>query len=402
MGVSVRDLLLMVPENVLEKIGSDIGVDKPNQQLTGSLIYKLLLYTLAKTDRISLRMMEFIYETTIFQKMVNVVKPKARHSSLADRLNKINSDYFNEIFVYLTNKYKNQFTQKNSKAIYKFDSTLISLSSKLFATGMKHGGNPKNCEKKSFLKITIGMNGLIPDKVKFYTDQNFASEDIALKKAIRESSIDKNDFVIFDRGLAAGKTFAEFSENDITFITRVNPGRKVKNLKTIESADEVTGRKSETLIVLSDQRVLLNNSKTKTFFKVEFRLIKAKSLKTKEDIWFLTNDFTTDAIDITELYRRRWEIEVFFRFIKQELNFKHFLSRTLNGLKSYLYMVLILSILLLIYKISNNRSGYKIVKMYFTHELENEVFAEIVKCCGGNVQVFRERYCSETKWVKYA
>lgn len=395
----MRDLLLMVPENVLEKIGNDIGVDKPNQQLTGALIYKLLLYTLAKTNRLSLRIMEFIYESTIFQKMVNVVKPKTRHSSLADRLNKINADYFSEIFSYLADKYKSQFVQKDAKIIRKFDSTLISLSSKLFTVGMNYNGNAGSLKNKLFLKITIGMNGQIPDIVKFYTDQAAASEDIALKQTIREASIQKGDFVIFDRGLAAGKTFAEFSENDITFITRVNPGRKVKILETMESSDEATGRRSETLIILNDQKVLLNKAKTKTFFKVEFRLIKAKSLKTNEDMWFLTNDFATDAIDITELYRRRWEIEVFFRFIKQELNFKHFLSRTLNGLKSYLYMVLILSILLLIYKISNNRSGYKIVKMHFTHELENEIIAEIVQCCGGSVQIFRERYCSETKEV---
>ena len=98
MGAKVRELLAMVPDNVLEKIGEEVGVDKPNQKLGGAVVYKLLLYTLAKTTRMSLRIMEFIYESALFQKMIGLTKVKTRHSSLASRIGKINSDYFAQIF----------------------------------------------------------------------------------------------------------------------------------------------------------------------------------------------------------------------------------------------------------------------------------------------------------------
>ena len=299
-------------------------------------------------------------------------------------------------------RYNQQFAKKDAKQVYRFDSTIISLSAKLFAAGMNYSGIKGNPKNKLHLKVSIGQRGEIPSSVKFYTDQAAASEDVALKRAIRESTIESGDCVVFDRGLTSGKTFVEFCEGNITFITRVDPKRKITILKTMEKAeDEKMARKSETLTILSDQEVQLWDSHNKKIFNTRFRLIRARSLKTNEDLCFLTNDFTTDAIDITELYARRWDIEVFFRFIKQELNFKHFLSRSLNGLKNYLYMVLIFSILLLIYKTSNNRPGYKIVKMYFVGELENEVIAEIVKYCGGDPQKFRDTYCPETNEVSY-
>ena len=399
-GMGVCELLSMVPESVLEKIGSSLGVDKPNQKLTGAMIYKLLLYTLAKNNRMSLRVMEFIYESAIFQNMAKCRDKETRHSSISDRLRKIPCEYFADIFKHLVDTYDKQLPEKDARNVYRFDSTMISLSANLFA-GMDYGNKKDTSKLNSFLKVSVGLKGHIPAFVKFYTEQSYASEDIALKKTIKEASISPNDFVIFDRGIASAKTFSEFYEHNITFITRINPERKVKVVKTIESATEETGRKTDSLVILKDQKIKLCDSDSNTFFGTTFRLIRARSLSTNEELRFLTSDFTTDAIEITELYKKRWDIEVFFRFIKQELNFKHFLARDLNGLQSYLYMVLILSILFLVYKIKNNKSGYKIAKMYFTQEIENEITAEIVKACGGDPLKFRERYCPETIPVIY-
>ena len=56
------------------------------------------------------------------------------------------------------------------------------------------------------------------------------------------------------------------------------------------------------------------------------------------------------ATEIAELYKRRWEIEVFFKFIKQHLDFSHLLSRNENGMKVEMYMTLITAILLIVHK----------------------------------------------------
>ena len=82
---------------------------------------------------------------------------------------------------------------------------------------------------------------------------------------------------------------------------------------------------------------------------------------------------------IAEIYRRRWDIEVFFRFIKQELNIKHLLSHSLNGIMVQIYVTLLLAILLTVYTVSNNLKGYKIPKIRFRDQLTIHIIKELVK-----------------------
>ena len=84
-------------------------------------------------------------------------------------------------------------------------------------------------------------------------------------------------------------------------------------------------------------------------------------VRRKENIfYFFTNNLELSPKEIADTYKRRWKIEVFFRFIKQELNASHFLSVSENGIKVMLYMTLIASMLLLLYK-KINEYGYKTV-----------------------------------------
>ena len=87
------------------------------------------------------------------------------------------------------------------------------------------------------------------------------------------------------------------------------------------------------------ETVLENGKKSKQMKLVdeEFRIIRFKS-KQKEEILLITNCFHLSASDIADIYKRRWDIEVFFRFIKQELNFSHFISLNENGIQIVMYM----------------------------------------------------------------
>lgn len=103
---------------------------------------------------------------------------------------------------------------------------------------------------------------------------------------------------------------------------------------------------------------------------------------------FLTNDFRRPAREIVEAYRRRWDIEVFFRFLnriaeRQELNESHFISLNKYGIQVMLYMTLIVAMMVLIYKKANGLS-YKTAKRRFAIEVRNLAIAMIVVRCGGN------------------
>ena len=93
------------------------------------------------------------------------------------------------------------------------------------------------------------------------------------------------------------------------------------------------------------------------------------------------------AKDVALAYRRRWDIEVFFRFIKQELNVSHLISLNKNGIEVMLYMSLITAMLILIYKYAN-KLRYKTAKRRFKMEIRDLIISIIVVKCGGNPDIF--------------
>ena len=110
--------------------------------------------------------------------------------------------------------------------------------------------------------------------------------------------------------------------------------------------------------------------------------VKASSDKPKL-IYFLTNRFDLSVTEIVDIYKRRWDIEVFFKFIKQNLHTKHFLSHNMNGIKVTFYMILIISLMLMIYKIFNKIDSYKDTIFHFTEEIKLEIYKAIAIISGG-------------------
>ncbi|WP_410541875.1 transposase [Wolbachia endosymbiont (group E) of Neria commutata] len=88
-------------------------------------------------------------------------------------------------------------------------------------------------------------------------------------------------------------------------------------------------------------------------------------------------------MQVTEIYRGRWDIEVFFKFIKQNLGYKHFLSHIINGMKVYIYMIIIMALLFLVYKTRNDLQGFKIALLQFTLDLDGSFLCSIVLLSGG-------------------
>ena len=119
-----------------------------------------------------------------------------------------------------------------------------------------------------------------------------------------------------------------------------------------------------------------------------FRLVIVQS-KVEQDkqFYLLTNDFEISAKEIAQAYRRRWDIEVFFRFLKQEMNVSHLVSLNKNGIQVMLYMTLIVAMLILIYK-KANKIGYKTAKRRFSMEIRDLAIAIIVVQCGGDPKLF--------------
>ena len=311
--------------------------------------------------------------------------PTYVRSSLSDRLSTMEFHYFEALYDYTRSVFANHLPKSKSKSrqLCYFDSTTVSCSSKLLSFGMYNGIKPKDETKRiRQLKYTIGFDGLLSQQVDLYSTQTYLAEDKALAETITHMKVKDSEVVVFDRGLKKRKAFRAFSEQGRWFVTRINPNSVYD---VVMACSNKQGRETETLILGTDQIVYLKSNGS--IMKFPFRLVITESLETGEPLWFLTNILDISAKEITEIYKKRWEIEKFFRFLKQELNFSHLVNRSENGIMIMLYMTLIAAMMILVYKELNQLAGYKIVKMKFADELLNEIIKDLITRCDGNSEL---------------
>ncbi len=380
--MDASQIISLLPEEILSDLAIETKVNRYAKKLQAEILFKLLMHCILSHKENSLRTMESAYESMAFQLLNNGKKKNSiRFSSISERLSVMNADYFEKIYQSCISIY-GKVMKEEAASFIRYDSTIVALSSQLLKEGYHIKGG--DAEQVRLLKFTIGFSQL-PQSADLYMTAQHGSENIALKESILlHQPVRTNAIRIFDRGLNARKTFDEFIEKKIPFVTRVMASNKhevyLQNqlLKTV---------KTDSLKINSDEWVYLFSEGSKKA-KHPVRYIKCKQKSTGEEIVFVTNISDLTAAQVTDLYKRRWDIEVFFKFLKQELNFSHLINRSENGIRIMLYATLIASILLLVYKKLNGLSGYKIMKLKFVQELEKSITRDIVIMTGGDPLIF--------------
>ena len=384
-NMAVKELLSIVNTKMLDDVAASTDVNFQVKKLSGQVIFKLLLLSILDDTKVSLRVMEELFNTKRFKVFAKTdIDESTRFNSISDRLSHIDASFFATIFEQTFLLCQSQLGKKapDQLQLRLFDSTVISASAKLLKHGMINGlANKSGNHTIRQIKFTLGLQDGLPQKILFFNKQQQLGEDITLREVLMESSFEPNEVAVFDRGLKKRKTFQELKNKDILFVTRINPS---KNIDVIKEIPVPSNAQTKSLVIVSDQLVYLYYGKNMKL-KEPFRLVKATSLQSNESLWFLTNiEENIPAVTITDIYKQRWDVEVFFKFIKQHLHLKHFLSYTENGIKVMMYMSMIAAILLLTYKKKNEIKGYKIAKYRFVEELDLEIVREIVLACGGD------------------
>lgn len=381
--MKVSEILALVPDVLLDELAVETRVNRYSKKLQGQVMFKLLLYCILSYKDNSLRMMECAYESAGF-KLLNAQLPEGNihYSSLSERLNAMDASYFEKLYQACLAIYsEGNSLATGLESVTRFDSTIVSLSSALLKTGYHlRGGDADHVRQ---LKFTVELDEL-PRSAHLFTEQTHSSEDVTLRQAmldsLQNSKEKKGSILIFDRGVSRRKTYDELTDSGARFISRLGKQNKQEEQKPNVLAEPL---QTATLTILSDSWAYLFAMGGKRT-KHAVRCIRAVKKKDGEPLLFVTNIDDLPADMITDLYKRRWDIEVFFKFLKQELNFSHLISRTQNGIKVMLYATMIASVLLLIYKKTNKLKGYKIMKHKFLNELEMTLLKDFVVLCGGN------------------
>jgi len=149
-------------------------------------------------------------------------------------------------------------------------------------------------------------------------------------------------FYIMDRGFLDFERLYRFHEAGSFFVTRGKSNLKVQR-RYSHPVDRTTG-------LICDQSVVLTGFYSHQGFEAPLRRIRFKDPETAKTLIFLTNNFVLPAFTITELYRCRWQVELFFKWIKQHLRIKAFFGTSENAVRSQIWIAVSAYVLVAIVK----------------------------------------------------
>jgi IS4 transposase len=164
-------------------------------------------------------------------------------------------------------------------------------------------------------------------------------------------------FYIMDRGYIDFERLFQLHEAKSFFVTRAKSNLKAQR-RYSHPVDRSTG-------LICDQTIVLTGFYSKQHFDTPLRRVRFKDPATGKALVFLTNNFTLPAFTITELYRCRWQVELFFKWIKQHLRIKVFFGTSENAVKTQIWIAVSVYVLVAIVKKRLNLSAslYEILQI---------------------------------------
>ena len=164
-------------------------------------------------------------------------------------------------------------------------------------------------------------------------------------------------FYIMDRGYIDFDRLYQLHEAKSFFVTRAKSNLKAQR-RYSHPVDRSTG-------LICDQTIVLTGFYSKQDFDTPLRRVRFKDPATGKGLVFLTNNFTLPAFTITELYRCRWQVELFFKWIKQHLRIKVFFGTSENAVKTQIWIAVSVYVLVAIVKKRLNISAslYEILQI---------------------------------------
>jgi hypothetical protein len=215
------------------------------------------------------------------------------------------------------------------QSLYALDSTTIDLCLSVFpwAKFRKHKGAVK-------MHTLLDLHGNIPSFIRI-TDGKVHDVNI-----LDEILIEAGAFYVMDRGYIDFKRLHAFTRELAFFVTRSKENVLIQR-RYSHPVDKSTG-------VRSDQTVVLTTDGSAAAYPDALRRVVYFDAVTGKRLKFLTNNFTLPALTIAEIYKQRWQVELFFKWIKQHLRIKAFYGTSENAVKTQIWIAVSVYVLVAI------------------------------------------------------
>ena len=410
---NVGQVLNYVPEELLSQFAVDTKADYRIRVLQGGIIFNLLLYMLLTETRFSQRSVG----SSLTDSSFNALFPKSaghravNHSSVSRRINTMPVEFFQKSYDYLYKKVSCLYTPLE---LVKFhvvavDSTLVAQTCNHLEKGFHIGPDKtaKQSARRKYVKYTAGFDGLRVMGIDFHDDKEHQNENDAIpdlvKSMAKSDRLHKNCYII-DRGLTAEAEYRDLSSESINFLVRISDRRRTQVVDVLgDGGEERVGIDRTVVRVLENDTVRLFSNARSIPEDTVYRHVKAivrkpifdtsGNIADYEDhiVNLISDVMDLEAFAMLEIYRQRWMIEVFFKFIKQNLDFSHLISTKRNGLEVSMYMTMIAAMLVLIYA-RKNGCGFRSGKQWMKQDLSALIMAIGIIQNGGYPEDFMVKY----------
>ncbi len=274
-------------------------------------------------------------------------------STLSDANKRRSEAVFESIYRDLYATYHNQLSSdshfhnepKWMKRLQIIDSTTISLFSNLLFKGV--GRHPKTGKKKGGIKVhtVIHANEGIPSDIKF---TSAATNDSFM---LNPTSLNKGDIMAMDRAYIDYAKLEKMTQRGVIYVTKMK-----KNLK-YNILNDTMYQSPEGLMEIRIQQVSFTKQQQNDETLIhKARIITYVDEKKHKLIPLLTNDIESDPTEIVDIYRKRWEIELLFKQMKQNFPLKYFYGESENAIKIQIWITLIANLLLMVMRKRLTRS----------------------------------------------
>lgn len=215
--------------------------------------------------------------------------------------------------------------------VYALDATIIDLCLSVFPWARYR-------ERDAAVKLhtQLDLRGPIPTIVQI-TEGKCA--DVAF---LDDLALEAGAIYIMDRGYLDFARLHRFTESAAFFVTRTKRGVRFRRRQS-QPVDFATG-------LVSDHIVGLATADARRAYPDRLRRVRYVDPETKKRLVFLTNNFTLPALTVTHLYKSRWQVELFFKWIKQHLRIKAFYGTSENAVKTQVWIALSVYVLVAIVK----------------------------------------------------
>lgn len=276
----------------------------------------------------------------IYQSLYQLYKPL-----LADSLQKL----FGLISQESAQKAEAELTHARKK-VQLVDSTTISLFKEILKNS---GRNRLDGKRKGGIKCTT----MLPDSMPIPSFVCFSSGATNDKKMLSKLPLQKGDVVVLDKGYNNYRQWQEWTDSEINFVTRFNDNAK------LEQGEAIQFDKEQNPGVLSDEFISISYIIDNKKLNIKTRCVIYYDSLQKKHYYFATNlDTNISPLTVAECYKKRWNIELLFKQLKQNFQLNHFYGDNENALKIQIWCALIANLLITIVKVkSKSKMSFSVI-----------------------------------------